>query len=135
MRVLILDNECKNSPCLHDLLSQVSSAFRSRKGMQGERDDACDAVLVMNDGRDQGATSLHSALELRNSKPGLPIAVLTLLDADEDDDEALVRGLSLPSKGQDRMMRIEQLQGLMQARRDYVRTQVTEEAVTFEYQG
>lgn len=135
MRVLVLDNECRSSHLLQDLLAQASSNFQRREAC--DPDTVCDAVLVLNDGRDRGAGSLHSALELRNAKPGLPIAVLTLLDGDEDRDEALVRGLSLPGPpgSEERELGIEQLRSIMEARTDRVRTRISEDAVTFEYQG
>lgn len=54
----------------------------------------CSAVVVINDRSAAAAHLLHRALDLRDARPQLPIAVLTPVQIPGHRLEALVRGLS-----------------------------------------
>lgn len=135
MRVLVLNEECEASPLLRSLLSKGRTTFKEAANGWPEKEEACDAVLVLNDRRCQGAASLHSALELRNARPDLPIAVLTLVEAGQNPAEAMVEGLCVPDADGRRRINAEQLGTLMDVQRPTVNTTIGKDAITFEYQG
>jgi hypothetical protein len=93
-----------------------------------DREAQCEALVVVNDRSARSVADLQQALDLRRQRPGLPLAILTLVDANANDTQALADALSLPAE--DGRARVSAAQG-----EALLKVLVSEDGTSFEYQG
>lgn len=87
----------------------------------------CAGLVVVDDGGERGEQRLRSALQLRELRPQLPLAVLREIDPSWSRAEALARGLSWNG------VALRRLRTLF-SESDTVDVRVLADAVLFEYQ-
>ena len=95
----------------------------------------CDGLVVVDDGGSDGFAAIQSALALRESHPGLPIAVVTPLDSKWSDNECLVRSQRHPGRSDTRKFRIsgERVRAVLQADESQFEVSISDDAICFEY--
>lgn len=93
----------------------------------------CRAVVVINDHSAAVVPLLRRALELRASRPALPVVVLTVIAGNHSGIEALVWGLTGPDRA--RALSPEQALAAIAAETLPVHVAVHPHAISFEYEA
>jgi hypothetical protein len=96
---------------------------------------ACEALVVVNDRSSRAVADLQRALRLRRERPGLPVAVLTLVEPGEPSPQALAQALALRDEQGVAHISEDQAVALLRSSSPAIKLQISEQATSFEYQG
>jgi hypothetical protein len=94
---------------------------------------SCDALLVVNDRSAESVDSLRRALQLRRSRPGLQVAVLSLLEPQTSDTPSLARMLGSPDSSGDMHISTDQATALFGTTANSVQIRLDDDILSFEY--
>lgn len=132
-RLLVLGTTGVRDRWVEDLLLRLNPQPRFAHAESATSD--CDGLLVVDDGSSDGFAAMRSALALRDSHPGLPIAVVTPLDSRWSKNECLVRSQRRPGIAQSQKFRIgeERVRALMQSGEPQFDVSISDDAICFEY--
>lgn len=100
--------------------------------------EKCDAVLVVDDGHENGVAALHSALRMRRNAPDLPIAIIKPVSEKWQEPEAMARGIgqSITSAAVSNQVNMAQLREMF-SRPEHTDfdMRISGDSILFEYQG
>jgi len=99
--------------------------------------DSYEAVLVVNDRSPAAAAHLSRALQLKQRRPELAVAVLSVLDSEDIDPDLTLANPGISLADADRVFQFDHLQAAatMVAQHPELSVSMREGVLTFEYSG
>lgn len=130
----VIDSAPRQKNWLHQTLSELGPSINIDRLDSANCD--CAGLLVIDNGTDNDLLAVKSALELRQTRPGLMIAVVKLLDKDSSDGECLVRSRCTTDDHDNRLhMEATHAKALFRTMTPDFEVQIEPDAITFEYQA